>query len=85
MANINKLFSKILIFGIRCYRFFLSPLLGERCRFFPSCSCYAQEAITELGTIKGGWLALKRLVKCHPFHPGGYDPLQLAQGKKHEL
>jgi putative membrane protein insertion efficiency factor len=59
---------------IRLYQWTLSPFLGRSCRFYPTCSNYALEAIHTHGTWRGGWLALKRLSKCHPFHPGGYDP-----------
>jgi putative membrane protein insertion efficiency factor len=85
MASIKNLLSKILIQLLRTYRYLISPLLGNCCRFHPSCSCYAEEAVMQWGFIKGSWLALKRLVKCHPFHPGGYDPVQITQGKKHGL
>lgn len=54
---------------------FVSPLLGVHCRFHPSCSLYASEAVAKHGTMKGLWLALKRLCRCHPFHPGGMDPV----------
>ncbi len=58
------------------YRRFLSPLKGgPTCRFIPTCSQYALEAIEKYGVIKGGWMAWKRLLRCHPFHPGGYDPV----------
>lgn len=60
---------------IRAYRLLLSPLLGPRCRFHPSCSAYALEAAERFGTLRGGWLALRRLGRCHPWHPGGYDPV----------
>ena len=60
---------------IRAYRLLLSPLLGPRCRFHPSCSAYALEAVERFGTLRGGWLALRRLGRCHPWHPGGYDPV----------
>lgn len=60
---------------IKTYRFFISPFLGENCRFYPSCSCYAEMAIKEQGLIKGFYLTVKRLLCCHPWHPGGYDPV----------
>jgi putative membrane protein insertion efficiency factor len=55
------------------YRAAISPLLGQHCRFYPSCSCYAQEAITRFGASRGALLSLARLSRCHPFHPGGLD------------
>jgi putative membrane protein insertion efficiency factor len=60
---------------IRCYQLFVSPLLGPRCRFYPSCSHYALEALQAHGSIRGSYLALRRLLRCHPWHPGGYDPV----------
>ncbi|MCL2438816.1 MAG: membrane protein insertion efficiency factor YidD [Coriobacteriia bacterium] len=60
---------------IRGYQQVISPLLPPTCRFLPTCSEYALEAISTYGVFKGGWLALVRILKCHPFHPGGYDPL----------
>lgn len=66
---------KILISIIRAYQYLLSPLMGPSCRFYPSCSCYAQEALEHHGVIKGSWLALRRLLRCHPWHPGGVDPV----------
>jgi putative membrane protein insertion efficiency factor len=60
---------------VRLYQRLLSPLLPPSCRFVPSCSQYAVEAITYLGFAKGGWLALKRILRCQPFNPGGYDPV----------
>lgn len=60
---------------IACYKVLLSPFLGNNCRFHPSCSSYAQQAIAEHGVIKGSWLALRRLLKCHPWHEGGLDPV----------
>jgi putative membrane protein insertion efficiency factor len=64
-------------FLIRVYQWTVSPLLGPACRFHPSCSQYALEAIQRFGVLRGGWLALKRLGRCHPWHPGGYDPVPL--------
>jgi putative membrane protein insertion efficiency factor len=57
------------------YRIVLRPVLGNRCRFYPSCSDYARDAIAAHGALKGAWLAAKRLARCHPFHPGGVDPV----------
>ena len=63
------------ILPIRAYRLLISPLLGPRCRFYPSCSSYAIEALERHGLLRGGWLALRRLAKCHPGNPGGIDPV----------
>ena len=60
---------------IRGYRYAISPLLGSRCRFHPSCARYAEEALSVHGLWRGGWLALRRLSRCHPWHPGGFDPV----------
>jgi uncharacterized protein len=69
-------FPKALFIGIlRLYKKVVSPILPPACRFYPSCSVYAMEAISRYGAGKGGWLALKRLLRCHPFNPGGYDPV----------
>ena len=64
---------------IRAYRRFLSPLAGQRCRFHPSCSSYALEALERHGALRGSWLALRRLSRCQPFHPGGIDPVPSAE------
>ncbi|WP_305041455.1 membrane protein insertion efficiency factor YidD [Geoalkalibacter sp.] len=60
---------------IRVYQLVLSPLMGPSCRFYPSCSQYSYDAIHRYGILRGLWLGLRRLAKCHPFHPGGIDPL----------
>lgn len=60
---------------IRLYQMTLSKVLPPSCRFYPSCSQYGYEAIKKYGFLKGGWLTVKRLVRCQPFHPGGYDPV----------
>ncbi len=66
----------LFIFLIKFYQKFISPLFGKRCRFYPSCSSYALEAITKYGSIKGGYMSIKRILKCNPFHSGGYDPVK---------
>jgi hypothetical protein len=60
---------------IRAYQLLLSPFLGNRCRFTPSCSRYASEAIEKYGALRGSWLGVKRIARCHPFCDGGYDPV----------
>ncbi|NLO99061.1 MAG: membrane protein insertion efficiency factor YidD [Clostridiaceae bacterium] len=68
---------KIVIAVIKLYRRYLSPLKRKpACRFYPTCSQYALEAVTKYGAIKGTYLAILRILKCHPFHPGGYDPVK---------
>lgn len=66
---------KILLLVIRFYRKFISPLSPPSCRFTPSCSHYGYEAVEKYGFLKGGWMAIKRIGRCHPFHPGGHDPV----------
>lgn len=65
----------IFLAAIRFYRAFLSPMFPPSCRYVPTCSAYALEAVTRYGARRGGWLALKRICRCHPFHKGGYDPV----------
>jgi len=61
--------------ALRGYRYFVSPLIGPSCRFHPSCSVYAEEALAQHGLLRGGWLAARRLCRCGPWHPGGFDPV----------
>lgn len=65
---------KIAIFLVRCYQVGISPLLGKSCRFEPTCSNYAIAVIRSDGLWRGGWRAARRILRCHPFNPGGYDP-----------
>jgi putative membrane protein insertion efficiency factor len=73
--GMGTLVRTILVLPIRLYQRLISPVLPHRCRFYPSCSEYAREAILRYGPFKGGWLALRRLFRCGPWHPGGYDPV----------
>nr|WP_233468397.1 membrane protein insertion efficiency factor YidD [Zooshikella ganghwensis] len=67
---------KYLLLGLlKIYRWLISPLLGNNCRFYPSCSHYAEQALLQHGLGYGLWLTLRRLLRCHPWHPGGYDPV----------
>jgi putative membrane protein insertion efficiency factor len=65
----------VLLAGVRGYQYLVSPMLGNNCRFYPSCSDYAREALERYGSLRGSWLAVRRLCRCQPFHPGGYDPV----------
>lgn len=65
----------LLIGLIRFYQYAISPFLGRSCRHVPSCSAYMVEAVQKYGAFRGGWLGLKRVGRCHPWHPGGYDPV----------
>lgn len=67
----KRLVIRLLLF----YRRFLSPLKAPTCRFYPSCSAYALEAVAKYGVVKGGYLSIRRLLRCHPLHKGGYDPV----------
>lgn len=80
---VKRWLGKVVILPIRGYQLFISPMLGPRCRFHPSCSQYAIEAVQTHGALKGLWLAVKRVLRCHPLNPGGYDPVPpVKSGKK---
>jgi putative membrane protein insertion efficiency factor len=72
--------ARLLIGLIRIYQLVISPFLGPVCRFHPSCSRYAAECLRLHGAARGSWLSVRRLMKCHPFHPGGHDPPPLPEG-----
>ncbi|MBA3731537.1 MAG: membrane protein insertion efficiency factor YidD [Gammaproteobacteria bacterium] len=78
MAVCKKSMQTLLIRILKLYRLALSPYLGQHCRFAPTCSCYTIEAIETYGTLRGGYLALRRLLRCHPWCAGGFDPLPRA-------
>ena len=65
----------LLVGLIRGYQLLLSPFIGNQCRFTPTCSQYAREAVEKHGALKGGWMAVRRVSRCHPWHPGGHDPV----------
>ena len=71
--------ARIVILLIQVYRFAISPFLPPACRFYPSCSAYALQAYRSRGLLRGSWLTGIRVIKCHPFHPGGYDPLPVIR------
>jgi len=66
---------KLLLIVIKFYQYFISPLTGRNCRYYPTCSAYALEALEKYGSLKGTTLAVKRVLRCHPFHAGGFDPV----------
>ncbi|WP_462380378.1 membrane protein insertion efficiency factor YidD [Pseudomonas sp. Marseille-QA0892] len=70
---------KLVKLPIQFYRYAISPLMANHCRFYPSCSCYALEAIEAHGAVRGSWLAVRRLGRCHPWNAGGYDPVPPAE------
>ena len=74
----------VLKYLIRGYQLAISPLLGPRCRFYPSCSHYAIEAIETHGALRGVWLTLKRISRCHPWHEGGFDPVPACLNHSHD-
>ena len=78
MSRGSQVAKRFLVGVIEIYRRYVSPCLGRHCRFHPTCSRYAVEALSEYGFLKGGTLAVRRLLRCHPLHPGGLDPVPPA-------
>jgi len=74
LHGIAKLPARLLIAAARVYQWTLSPLIGRHCRFHPTCSAYFIQAVEKYGAVRGAWRGVKRIGRCHPYHPGGYDP-----------
>jgi len=75
---------KILVMLLKVYQYLVSPWFGQTCRFYPSCSCYAIEAVEKRGVLMGLWLTVRRIGRCHPWHPGGFDPVpEKCEAKLH--
>ena len=72
---VNRIVSGAMILLIKFYQYFISPLFPNKCRFYPTCSTYFIQALQKYGVLKGSFLGIKRILKCHPGNPGGYDPL----------
>lgn len=75
LAPLGRAAAWVAVALVRVYQLFISPLLPAACRYTPTCSAYAVEALERYGVLRGGWMALKRIARCHPFRPGGSDPV----------
>jgi putative membrane protein insertion efficiency factor len=84
MGLFGKVFAWPLLGLVWIYRYAISPVLGANCRYQPSCSAYAEEALRRYGAFEGGWLALKRIARCHPWGGSGYDPVPCKDVERHE-
>jgi len=67
---------RLVLLMIRCYQLFISPFKPPSCRFYPTCSSYTRDAVVHFGILRGTWMGLRRIFRCHPWHPGGYDPAE---------
>lgn len=83
MSSLNRVLAAPLVLLVRAYQRFVSPLKPPSCRFYPSCSSYAVTALTRYGPIRGTWLAVRRLGRCHPWNPGGVDPVPETWDQRH--
>ena len=77
--------TRLLLLVIAFYQHCISPLTGPHCRYYPTCSAYAAEAVRRYGARRGGWMALRRILRCHPFHAGGYDPVPTVPTIQNEI
>lgn len=82
LAKNGGIMRRIMIFLIKLYQIILSPFVGQHCRFYPSCSAYSLEAVEKHGAMRGMWLSIKRISRCHPWHEGGIDPVPEPQKKQ---
>ena len=85
ISAISTIVAWPLLLIVRAYQVLISPLLGQNCRFYPSCSCYAHQALKQHGALKGSWLSVKRIVKCNPMHPGGIDEVPPNNQRKNVI
>lgn len=83
VSDLVKFITKVMIGSILFYQKYISRFTPPTCRFYPTCSSYGLASIRRFGPLKGGWLTLKRLLKCHPFHPGGFDYVPEKNGERH--
>jgi hypothetical protein len=84
-VTVNQVLSAPLVLAVRFYQRFISPLTPQSCRFYPSCSAYAVTALVRFGPVRGGWLALRRLGRCHPWNPGGVDDVPLTWATRNDV
>ena len=81
----NQVLASPLLLAVRLYQRFISPLTPPSCRFYPSCSAYAVTALTRFGPVRGGWLAIRRIGRCHPWNPGGVDPVPMTWATRNDV